>query len=121
MSVASPSSHFQNELEGGETLIPALDDLIQRAGTKGAEEIVIGMAHRGRLNVLVNVLGKSPEDLFSEFEGRFSHADQGSGDVKYHMGFSSDIETDSRRPRRMLHTWRRRKLPQRFLHRQLRF
>src|SRR5690606_24334465 len=81
-------------LEGGETLIPMLDDLIQRAGHKGVQEIVIGMAHRGRLNVLVNVLGKSPQELFSEFEGDYDlSALKGSGDVKYHMGFSSDLRT----------------------------
>ena len=71
-----------------------LDDLIQRAGERAVSEIVIGMAHRGRLNVLVNVLGKSPQDLFSEFEGAFDLATiKGSGDVKYHMGFSADIRT----------------------------
>jgi 2-oxoglutarate dehydrogenase E1 component len=81
-------------LEGGETLIPMLDDLIQRAGEQSIEEIVIGMAHRGRLNVLVNVLGKSPQELFSEFEGDYDLASlKGSGDVKYHMGFSSDLRT----------------------------
>ncbi len=81
-------------LEGGETLIPMLDDLIQQAGGKGVQEIVIGMAHRGRLNVLVNVLGKSPEELFSEFEGAYDLATlRGSGDVKYHMGFSADLRT----------------------------
>jgi 2-oxoglutarate dehydrogenase E1 component len=81
-------------LEGGETLIPMLDDLIQRAGERGVQEIVIGMAHRGRLNVLVNVLGKSPQELFSEFEGAYDLARlKGSGDVKYHMGFSSDLRT----------------------------
>jgi len=81
-------------LEGGESLIPMLDDLIQTGGGAGVQEIVIGMAHRGRINVLVNVLGKSPEDLFSEFEGHYD-PDRvvGSGDVKYHMGFSSDIRT----------------------------
>jgi 2-oxoglutarate dehydrogenase E1 component len=79
-------------LEGGEALIPAIDELIQRAGGLGVQEIVIGMAHRGRLNVLVNVLGKMPQDLFSEFEGK--HADDlPLGDVKYHNGFSSDITT----------------------------
>lgn len=81
-------------LEGGEGLIPMLDDLIQRAGEQSVSEIVIGMAHRGRLNVLVNVLGKSPGELFSEFEGAYD-LDKlgGSGDVKYHMGFSADIRT----------------------------
>ena len=83
-------------LEGAETLIPMLDDLIQSAGEAGVQEIAIGMAHRGRLNVLVNVLGKSPQDLFSEFEGDYDLARlQGSGDVKYHMGFSADLRTDS--------------------------
>ena len=79
-------------LEGGESFIAAMDELIQRAGESGVEEIVIGMAHRGRLNVLVNVLGKMPRDLFAEFEGQ--HADDlPSGDVKYHNGFSSDLTT----------------------------
>jgi 2-oxoglutarate dehydrogenase E1 component len=81
-------------LEGGETLIPMLDDLIQRSGEHGVQELVIGMAHRGRLNVLVNVLGKSPQELFSEFEGTYDLATlKGSGDVKYHKGFSSDLRT----------------------------
>ena len=81
-------------LEGGESLIPMLADLIQQGGITGLQEIVIGMAHRGRINVLVNVLGKSPEDLFSEFEGNYDPGTTpGSGDVKYHMGFSSDIRT----------------------------
>jgi len=79
-------------LEGGETLIPVLDNLLQRAGSAGVQELVIGMAHRGRLNVLVNTLGKMPKDLFGEFEGR--HDDRLlAGDVKYHQGFSSDINT----------------------------
>jgi len=77
-------------LEGGETLIPLLDHLLQRAGAQGVEETVIGMAHRGRLNVLVNILGKMPSMLFAEFEGK--HAEHlTSGDVKYHNGFSSEI------------------------------
>jgi 2-oxoglutarate dehydrogenase E1 component len=79
-------------LEGGESLIPSIDDLIQRAGGHGVQEIVIGMAHRGRLNVLVNVLGKMPKDLFLEFEGKGAQ-ELPSGDVKYHNGFSSDITT----------------------------
>lgn len=80
-------------LEGGESMIPLLDELIQRAGSKHhSKEIVIGMAHRGRLNVLVNVLGKSPRWLFAEFEGK-NKKELGTGDVKYHQGFSSDIRT----------------------------
>jgi 2-oxoglutarate dehydrogenase E1 component len=79
-------------LEGGESLIPMLEHLLQRAGTQGVRETVIGMAHRGRLNVVVNTLGKLPRDLFAEFEGK--HSEQlTSGDVKYHQGFSSDIST----------------------------
>jgi 2-oxoglutarate dehydrogenase E1 component len=81
-------------LEGGESLIPILDELIQRSGEKGVKEIVIGMAHRGRLNVLVNILGKSPASLFEEFAGNYTLSPgMKSGDVKYHMGFSSNIET----------------------------
>ena len=81
-------------LEGGDALIPLLDDVVQRSGAAGVEEIVIGMAHRGRLNVLVNVLGKSPSMLFSEFEGKVEQAGaRGSGDVKYHKGFSADLRT----------------------------
>ena len=78
-------------LEGGESLIPSLDELVQRAGKYGAKEIVLGMAHRGRLNVLVNILGKNPADLFDEFEGKAVY--ESSGDVKYHQGFSSNIMT----------------------------
>ena len=79
-------------LEGGESFIASIDEVIQRAGSQGVQEIVIGMAHRGRLNVLVNTLGKMPADLFAEFEGK--HADDlPSGDVKYHKGFSSDVTT----------------------------
>ncbi|AYH44330.1 2-oxoglutarate dehydrogenase E1 component [Azoarcus sp. DN11] len=79
-------------LEGGESAIVAMDELINVAGGLGAQEVVIGMAHRGRLNVLVNTLGKSPSMLFSEFEGKAA-ADLTAGDVKYHMGFSSDVMT----------------------------
>ena len=79
-------------LEGGESLIPCVDELVQRCGSQGVQEIVIGMAHRGRLNILVNVLGKMPEDLFAEFEGKHDD-DLTSGDVKYHKGFSSDVST----------------------------
>jgi 2-oxoglutarate dehydrogenase E1 component len=78
--------------EGGLTMIPMLDHLIQRAGALGVKETVIGMAHRGRLNVLVNTLGKMPADLFSEFEGKQAQ-ELSAGDVKYHSGFSSDVVT----------------------------
>ena len=78
--------------EGGETLIPMLDHLIQLAGSTGVQETVIGMAHRGRLNVLVNTFGKMPADLFSEFEGKQAQ-ELSAGDVKYHQGFSSDVVT----------------------------
>ncbi len=77
-------------LEGGESAIVAMDYLVQHCGGQGAEEIIVGMAHRGRLNILVNILGKSPRDLFSEFEGKTT-TKLPSGDVKYHMGFSSDV------------------------------
>ena len=79
-------------LEGGESLIPLVDEVIQRAGSCGTQEVVIGMAHRGRLNVLVNILGKNPTELFGEFEGK-SILQKGSGDVKYHQGFSSNVMT----------------------------
>ncbi|WP_290871150.1 2-oxoglutarate dehydrogenase E1 component [Aquabacterium sp.] len=79
-------------LEGGESFIAAMDELIQLAGTKGVQEIVIGMAHRGRLNVLVNTLGKQPKELFQEFE-HTAPEDLPAGDVKYHQGFSSDVST----------------------------
>jgi 2-oxoglutarate dehydrogenase E1 component len=79
-------------LEGGESFIAAMDELIQQAGAKGVQEIVIGMAHRGRLNVLVNTLGKMPKDLFAEFD-HTAPEDLPSGDVKYHQGFSSDVST----------------------------
>ncbi|EGZ44901.1 2-oxoglutarate dehydrogenase E1 component [Neisseria wadsworthii] len=79
-------------VEGGESSIAGLNYLIQNAGRDGVEEVIIGMAHRGRLNVLVNTLGKKPSDLFAEFEGKAAIT-LPSGDVKYHMGFSSDIAT----------------------------
>ncbi|MFY9178748.1 MAG: 2-oxoglutarate dehydrogenase E1 component, partial [Venatoribacter sp.] len=78
-------------LEGGESLIPLMDELIQRCGTYGAKEIVIGMAHRGRLNTLINTLGKKTSDLFDEFDGKAHY--QSHGDVKYHQGFSSNVMT----------------------------
>ena len=78
-------------LEGGESLIPMMSEAIQRVGGYGAKEICIGMAHRGRLNVLVNILGKNPVNLFDEFEGKVTYI--GSGDVKYHQGFSSNMMT----------------------------
>ena len=85
-------------LEGGDSLIPMLDELLRRGGADGLKDMVIGMAHRGRLNVLVNILGKPPQKLFDEFEGRFDHPDDPahSGDVKYHMGFSANVKTPGR-------------------------
>ncbi|MCP5287439.1 MAG: 2-oxoglutarate dehydrogenase E1 component [Burkholderiaceae bacterium] len=79
-------------LEGGESFIASMDELIQRAGSQGVQEIVIGMAHRGRLNVLVNTLGKMPKDLFAEFDHTAAET-LPAGDVKYHQGFSSDVTT----------------------------
>ena len=79
-------------LEGGESLIVSLNTLIQRAGKRGAKEVVIGMAHRGRLNTLVNIFGKNPAELFGEFEGK--KLVSSSGDVKYHQGFSSNVMTE---------------------------
>uniref|UniRef100_A0A486XHU4 2-oxoglutarate dehydrogenase E1 component n=1 Tax=Rheinheimera sp. BAL341 TaxID=1708203 RepID=A0A486XHU4_9GAMM len=78
-------------LEGGDAMIPMLKAMIHRAGEQGAKDCVIGMAHRGRLNTLINVLGKNPSKLFDEFAGKYEVV--GAGDVKYHMGFSSDFET----------------------------
>ena len=82
-------------LEGGDSLIPLLDQLVQRAGSQKVREVVLGMAHRGRLNVLVNLLGKPAHQLFAEFEGRHEGPNDPAhtGDVKYHMGFSSDVRT----------------------------
>ena len=79
-------------LEGGDALIPMMKELIRHAGTHGMREVVIGMAHRGRLNMLVNVLGKKPQDLFDEFAGKHDET-WGTGDVKYHQGFSADFAT----------------------------
>ncbi|MDQ6993766.1 MAG: 2-oxoglutarate dehydrogenase E1 component [Mariprofundus sp.] len=79
-------------LEGGESLIPMLDALVQKAGSKGTREIILGMAHRGRLNVLANIMGKSLAEIFTEFEGTQLEDDaHGQGDVKYHLGFSADL------------------------------
>ena len=79
-------------LEGGETFVPMMDEIIQRVGGYGTKEVVIGMAHRGRLNLLVNILGKSPSELIEEFDGK-KVIEKGSGDVKYHQGFSSNVMT----------------------------
>ncbi|GAA5007336.1 2-oxoglutarate dehydrogenase E1 component [Acinetobacter puyangensis] len=79
-------------VEGGESFIPMVNELIQRAGAVGCKEVVIGMPHRGRLNLLVNIMGKNPQDLFGEFEGK-TLTQKGSGDVKYHQGFSSNVMT----------------------------
>ncbi|KUG08009.1 2-oxoglutarate dehydrogenase E1 component [Solirubrum puertoriconensis] len=81
-------------LEGGETTIPALDAIIQKGAELGVEEVVVGMAHRGRLNVLANIMGKTYEQIFSEFEGTaVPDLTMGDGDVKYHMGYSSEVDT----------------------------
>ncbi|WKS95874.1 2-oxoglutarate dehydrogenase E1 component [Riemerella columbina] len=82
-------------LEGGESLIPALDQLISRASKHGVDEVVLGMAHRGRLNVLTNIFGKSYKQIFSEFEGKEFEEDVFSGDVKYHLGSTKKIKTAS--------------------------
>jgi 2-oxoglutarate dehydrogenase E1 component len=85
-------------LEGGDSLIPLVGEVLERGGADGLKDLVLGMAHRGRLNVLVNILGKAPEQLFAEFEGKFDHVDDPahSGDVTYHMGFSADVKTSGR-------------------------
>ncbi len=80
-------------LEGGDAFMIMLDTLIYQGGQKGIKEVVVGMAHRGRLNALVNTFGKPPSELFSEFAGHHDHHDLTSGDVKYHQGFSSDVMT----------------------------
>ncbi len=82
-------------LEGGETTIPALDAMVNKAGDLGVKEVMIGMAHRGRLNVLANIMRKTYEQIFNEFEGNLPDQVWGDGDVKYHMGFASSIVTPS--------------------------
>ena len=82
-------------LEGGESLIPALDSLIESAANLGVKEFVMGMAHRGRLNTLTNIFGKSPKEIFSEFEGKDYEEEVFDGDVKYHLGWTSHRETDT--------------------------
>ncbi|HSW71363.1 MAG TPA: 2-oxoglutarate dehydrogenase E1 component, partial [Gammaproteobacteria bacterium] len=79
-------------LEGGDSFIPLLDVIVDQAAAYGVKEIVFGMAHRGRLNVLVNIIGKAPTEVFATFEGKIS-SDLYSGDVKYHLGYSSDVKT----------------------------
>jgi 2-oxoglutarate dehydrogenase E1 component len=92
-SYAAGTKRFS--LEGGEALIPLLDEIIERSAAEGVEEIVLGMAHRGRLNVLANILGKSPREIFAHFEDADPGRYLGGGDVKYHLGYSSDRVTDS--------------------------
>ena len=82
-------------LEGGESLIPALDALVMGAASKGVEEFVMGMAHRGRLNTLTNIFGKSPKDIFSEFDGKDYDEVVFDGDVKYHMGWTAKIDPNN--------------------------
>lgn len=85
-------------LEGAESLIPALDYVIERGADLGIEEFVLGMAHRGRLNVLANIMNKTYKDIFAEFEGKgYDETKSYGGDVKYHLGFSTDVETKSGR------------------------
>ena len=84
-------------LEGAESLIPALDSIIEKGAELGIQEFVIGMAHRGRLNVLANIMGKTYKDIFSEFDGKYDKESPFGGDVKYHMGFSTDVATSNKR------------------------
>ncbi|MDC1200191.1 thiamine pyrophosphate-dependent enzyme, partial [bacterium] len=89
-------------IEGVDALIPGLDTLIERGAEKGVEQFVVGMAHRGRLNVLTNIFGKSPEDIFSEFDSKeYDEAELFDGDVKYHMGWTSFRKTDGGKQVRM--------------------
>ncbi|MFY8181830.1 MAG: 2-oxoglutarate dehydrogenase E1 component [Flavobacterium sp.] len=82
-------------LEGGESIIPALDALIESAAEKGVEHFVMGMAHRGRLNILANIFGKATQDIFSEFDGKDYDKEYFDGDVKYHLGLTSERKTKS--------------------------
>ncbi|MEQ9022497.1 MAG: thiamine pyrophosphate-dependent enzyme, partial [Pseudomonadales bacterium] len=85
-------------LEGGENTIPALDKIIRKSSELGAEEVVIGMAHRGRLNVLANIMGKTYEEIFAEFEGSTDpDLTMGDGDVKYHLGYSSYLQANGKK------------------------
>jgi 2-oxoglutarate dehydrogenase E1 component len=81
-------------LEGGESIIPALDTLIERAAEMGVEQFVMGMAHRGRLNILANIFGKSTQDIFGEFEGKDYDKEYFDGDVKYHLGLTADKQQE---------------------------
>ena len=91
--LAAKSGAKRFGLEGGESLVPLLDTLIEDLGSLGTKELVLGMSHRGRLNVLINVMGKKPSILFTEFDENFEEDDAHTGDVKYHLGFSSNILT----------------------------
>ncbi|MFO8148934.1 MAG: 2-oxoglutarate dehydrogenase E1 component, partial [Trueperaceae bacterium] len=82
-------------LEGSESLVPLIDLALEKAGAQGVREVVLGMAHRGRLNVLASVMGKSPRTIFREFEDKDPEMNRGRGDVKYHLGYSSDWETQA--------------------------
>jgi 2-oxoglutarate dehydrogenase E1 component len=82
-------------LEGSESLVPLIDLALEKAGAQGVREVVLGMAHRGRLNVLANIMGKSPRTIFREFEDKDPEMNRGRGDVKYHLGYSSDWETQA--------------------------
>ncbi len=90
--------HKRFSIEGAETLIPLLQSIIEEASSQGIQEMVIGMPHRGRVNVLVNILNKSLDDIFAEFEGGVPQHFSGSGDVKYHKGFSSKVKTQGHAP-----------------------
>ena len=93
-------------LEGAESLIPALDALIEHSADLGVEEFVMGMAHRGRLNVLANIFNKTYKDIFSEFEGKEYEDDFIAGDVKYHLGFTSSKECRNVKIIKMSISWK---------------